>query len=76
MLEVDRLILGRFGAGSGVLLRWTSGSSLISFLLPGFFDIFVEMLTQSINIFVEMLIKCWNTEKNQNGLLPDIDIVA
>ena len=29
-LEVYRLILGRFGAGSGVLLRGTSGSSMIS----------------------------------------------
>ena len=45
-LEVDRLVLGRFGTGSGVLLRGTSGSSMISLLLPGFFDIFVEMLPQ------------------------------
>jgi hypothetical protein len=45
-LEVDRLILGRFGAGSGVLLRGTSGSTMISLLLPGFFDIFVETLPQ------------------------------
>ena len=42
--EVDRLVLGRFGTGSGVLLRGTSGSSMISLLLLGFFDIFVEML--------------------------------
>ena len=42
--EVDRLILGRFGTGSGVLLRGTSCSSMISLLLLGFFDIFVEML--------------------------------
>ena len=34
-LEADRLILGRLGAGSGVLLRGTSGSSMISLLLPG-----------------------------------------
>jgi len=45
-LEVDRLVLGRFGTGSGVLLRGTSNSSMISLLLPGFFDIFVEMLPQ------------------------------
>jgi hypothetical protein len=42
--EVDRLVLGRFGTGSGVLLRGTSGSSMISLLLLGFFDNFVEML--------------------------------
>ena len=42
--EVDRLVLGRFGTGSGVLLRGTSCSSMISLLLLGFFDIFVEML--------------------------------
>ena len=30
ILEDDRLILGRFGAGSGVLLRGTSGSLMIS----------------------------------------------
>ena len=36
ILEVDRLILGRFGAGSGVLLRGTSGSLMISLLLLGF----------------------------------------
>ncbi len=42
--EVDRLVLGRFGTGSGVLLRGTSGSSMISLLLLGFLDIFVEML--------------------------------
>jgi hypothetical protein len=45
-LEVDRLFRGRFGAGSGVLLLGTSGSSMISLLLLGFFDIFVEMLPQ------------------------------
>jgi hypothetical protein len=44
--EVDRLVLGRFDTGSGVLLRGISGSSMISLLLPGFFDIFVEMLPQ------------------------------
>ena len=44
--EVDRLVLGRFGTGSGVLLRGTSCSSMISLLPPGFFDIFVEMLPQ------------------------------
>ncbi len=38
---VDRLVLGRFGTGSGVLLRGTSGSSMISLLLLGFLDIFV-----------------------------------
>ena len=43
-LELDRLALGRFGTGSGVLLRGTSGSSMISLFLLGFFDIFVEML--------------------------------
>ena len=43
VLEVDRLVLG---TGSGVLLRGTSDSSIISLLLPGFFDIFVEMLPQ------------------------------
>ena len=45
-LEVDRLVLGRFGAGSGVLLRGTSDSSMISLLPPGFFDIFVEIMPQ------------------------------
>jgi len=43
-LELDRLALGRFGTGSGVLLRGTSDSSIISLLLPGFFDIFVEIM--------------------------------
>ena len=28
-LEVDRLVLGRFGTGSGVLLRGTSGRSTV-----------------------------------------------
>ena len=43
---------GFFGTGYeswswiGVLLRGTSDSSIISLLLPGFFDIFVEMLPQ------------------------------
>ena len=45
-LEVYWLVLGRLGTGSGVLLRGTSDSSMISLLLPGFFDIFVEMLPQ------------------------------
>ena len=45
-LKAVRLTLGRFSAGSGVLLRGTFGSSMISLLLPGFFDIFVEMLPQ------------------------------
>ena len=45
-LELDRLVLGRLSAGSGVLLRGISGSSMISLLLPGFFDIYVEMLPQ------------------------------
>jgi len=45
-LEVDRLVLGRFGTGSGVLLRGTSDSSMISLLLPRFFDIFVEIMPQ------------------------------
>jgi hypothetical protein len=40
--EVDRLVLGRFGTGSG----GTSGSSMISLLLPGLFDIFVEIMPQ------------------------------
>ncbi len=44
--EVDQLVLGRFSTGSGVLLRGTSCSSMISLLPPGFFDIFVEMLPQ------------------------------
>ena len=44
--EVDRLILGRFGAGSGVLLHGTSGSLMISLLLLGFVDIFVEIMHQ------------------------------
>ena len=44
ILELDRLALGRFGTGSGVLLRGTSDSSIISLLLPGFFDIFVEIM--------------------------------
>ena len=42
-LEVNRLILCRFGA---MLLRGTLSSSMISLLLPGFFDIFVEMVIQ------------------------------
>ena len=46
VLELDRLALGRLGTCSGVLLRGTSDSSIISLLLPGFFDIFVEMLSQ------------------------------
>ena len=33
ILEDDRLILGHFGAGSGVLLRGTSGSLMISLSL-------------------------------------------
>ena len=45
-LEVDRLVLGRFGTGSGVLLRGTSDSFMISLLPPGFFDIFVEIMPQ------------------------------
>ena len=45
-LEVDRLVLGRFGTGSGVRLRGASGSSMISLLLPGLFDIFVEIMPQ------------------------------
>ena len=45
-LEVDRLFLGLLGAGSGVLLRWTSGSLIISLLLLLFLDVFVEMLSQ------------------------------
>ncbi len=44
--EVDRLSLDRFDAGSGVLLRGTSSSLMISLLLLGFVDIFVEMLPQ------------------------------
>ncbi len=51
-LEVDRLTLGRFGAGSGVLLRGISGSSMISLLLPEFFDIFVEMLPVALLLVV------------------------
>ena len=48
VLEDDRLILGHFGAGSGVLLRGTSGSLMISLflLLLGFVDIFVEIMHQ------------------------------
>jgi hypothetical protein len=42
--ELDRLVLGRLGTGSGVLLRGTSDISMISLLLPGFFDIFVEIM--------------------------------
>jgi hypothetical protein len=34
IFEVDRLILGRFGAGSGVLLLGISSSLMISLLLP------------------------------------------
>ena len=45
-LEVDLLVLGLFGTNSGVLLRGTSGSSMISLLPPGFFDIFVEIMPQ------------------------------
>ena len=44
--EVDRLVLGRFGTDSGVLLRGTADRSMISLLLPGFFDIFVEIMPQ------------------------------
>jgi hypothetical protein len=46
IFEVDRLVLGRFGTGSGVLLRGTSDSSMISLLLSEFFDIFVEIMPQ------------------------------
>ena len=45
-MEVGRLFLGRFGAGSGVLLRGTYGSLMISLLPLGFVDYFVEMLPQ------------------------------
>ena len=41
IFEADRLVLGRFGTGSGELLRGTSDSSIISLWLPGFFDIVV-----------------------------------
>jgi hypothetical protein len=43
-LEVARLFLGLLSAGSGVLLRGTSGSRMISLLLLLFFDCFAEML--------------------------------
>jgi hypothetical protein len=43
-LEVAQLFLGLLGAGSGVLLRGTSGSRMISLLLLMFLDVFVEML--------------------------------
>ena len=43
-LEVARLFLGLLCAGSGVLLRGTSGSRMISLLLLMFLDCFVEML--------------------------------
>ena len=43
-LEVARLFLGLLSAGSGVLLRGTSGSRMISLLLLMFLDCFVEML--------------------------------
>jgi hypothetical protein len=42
--KVDVPLLGRFFAGSGVLLLGTSGSMIISLLLLGFLDIFAEML--------------------------------
>ena len=43
-LEVARLFLGHLSAGSGVLLRGTSGSRMIYLLLLMFLDCFVEML--------------------------------
>ena len=43
-LEVARLFLGLLSAGSGVLLRGTSGSRMISLLLLMFLDFFAEML--------------------------------
>ena len=44
VFEVDRLVLCRFDAGSGVLLLGTSSSGMNSLLLFGFFDILYEML--------------------------------
>ena len=44
--EVLRLVLCRLGAGSGVLLRGTSGSLMISLLWPWELDIVLEMLVQ------------------------------
>jgi hypothetical protein len=45
-LEVLRLVLCRFGAGSGVLLLGYSENLIISLLPPSWeLDIFVEMLT-------------------------------
>ena len=43
--EVLRLVLCRFGAGSGVLLRGNFDSLIISLLLPWELDIFFEMLS-------------------------------
>ena len=45
-LEALRLILCRLRAGSGVLLRGTSGSLMISRLWPWELDIVLEMLVQ------------------------------
>jgi len=41
IFKAYRLVLGRFGTGSGELLRGTSDSSVICLLLPGFVDIVV-----------------------------------
>ena len=59
-LEVDRLVLGLLGAGSGVLLHGTSGSLIISLLLLIFLDIIAEMLYHT------PIESCNN--KNQNGI--------
>ena len=44
LVELDRLVLCRFGAGSGVPLLGMSSSRMTSLLSLGFFDILYEML--------------------------------
>ena len=46
LCNVDLPLLGRFSAGSLVLLRGTSDSMIISLLLFRFLDIFAEMFYQ------------------------------
>ena len=58
--EVVRLVLCRLRAGSGVLLRGTSGSLIISLRWPWELDILFEMLVGKYNTA--------DVVKNQNGI--------
>ena len=44
LVELDRLVLCRFGAGSGVPLLGKSSSTITSLLSLGFLDMLYEML--------------------------------